>query len=188
MINGIPEVRPIEGYDGYFVSEIGEVYSIRPKNGSFKKGYIRGLMHEMTPHENIDGYLTLGIFNNSGKRCDRRVHRLLATAFIPNPNNYPVVNHKDGNVTNNSLDNLEWCTISDNTSHAYNVLGVTPNGCKPVKLTNRKSGEESIFRSIKDCAQYLNMSYDHLRDLFYGIRCSFDNWALNDIYKVELIE
>ena len=49
------------------------------------------------------------------------VHRILAIAFIPNPNNYPVVNHIDWNKLNNSIDNLEWCTNSDNINHAYKM-------------------------------------------------------------------
>jgi hypothetical protein len=184
-MNNIPEVRPIEGYNGYFVSEIGEVYSIRPQNGTFKKGYIRGLMHEVYLKVDKDGYLDANIFDNNSERHHQRVHRLVAGAFIPNPNNYPVVNHKDGDVQNNTVENLEWTTISENTLHAYKKLGV--GFCRNVKLINRQTNEEIIFYSISDCARYLNITSGHLNNMLLGVS-DFDKWKQNHLYKVEFLE
>ena len=56
-----------------------------------------------------------------GKQKHYYIHRLVAEAFIPNPNNYPMVNHIDGNSLNNNVDNLEWCTAQQNTIHAYKL-------------------------------------------------------------------
>jgi len=61
--------------------------------------------------------------SNMGKTKSCYVHRLVATAFILNPDSKPQVNHKDGNGTNNNVDNLEWSTSSENALHAHNVLG-----------------------------------------------------------------
>ena len=183
-MNDIPEVRPIEGFDGYFVSEIGEVYSIKPKNIPFSMGYIRGLMYEMALKEDKDGYLEIN-FRNDGKRYTKRVHRLVAGAFIPNEKNRPVVNHKDGNVQNNTVDNLEWTTVKENTIHAYKVLNAGRN--IRVKLTNRQTNEETIFYSIRECARCLNISNAHLDNLLKG-RSDFNKWELNNLYKVEIIE
>ena len=58
---------------------------------------------------------------NDGTRKRERLHRLIAKAFIPNPNNCEFVNHKDGNKANNCIDNLEWCNTSQNTKHAYDT-------------------------------------------------------------------
>ena len=67
----------------------------------------------LNQYNNYDGYPTYKLYN---KHCS--VHRLLAEAFIPNPDNLPQVNHIDGNKENNSLDNLEWCTSRQNLHHA----------------------------------------------------------------------
>lgn len=85
--------REIEGYDGrYAVSTWGRVKSV---NGILK------------PYENKKGYLKIGLSRN-GKCEKHRVHRLVAKAFIPNPEGLPQVNHIDGNKQNNSVTNLEW--------------------------------------------------------------------------------
>lgn len=68
-----------------------------------------------------------------------RVHRIVAKLFIPNPNNLPVINHKDGNKTNNNVDNLEWCTNKENQIHARdNGLTKTGEGCVFSKLTQKQ--------------------------------------------------
>jgi len=69
-------------------------------------------------HINARGYPSVYL-RRDGKPVMKSVHRLLAIAFIPNPDNLPQVNHMDGNKCNNSLDNLEWCTAAHNMQHAY---------------------------------------------------------------------
>ena len=72
-----------------------------------------------------DGYLAFQTIRNNKYYC-WSIHRLLAIKYIPNPNNYPVINHIDGNKLNNSIDNLEWCTHSHNTKEAVR-LGLIDN-------------------------------------------------------------
>lgn len=112
--------KPIPDYeDSYEVSNYGQVRSkdryTPTRNGEvFKKGVIKTLK------EDKDGYFKVCLSKNSKKKSFF-VHRLVALTFIENPNNYPVVNHKDGNKQNNKVENLEWCTRSENDKHAYRI-------------------------------------------------------------------
>ena len=69
---------------------------------------------------NQKGYVCLNLYIN-GKYKHYKIHRLLGLLFIPNPKNHPCLNHIDGDKLNNDLSNLEWCTLSYNTKHAYNT-------------------------------------------------------------------
>ena len=75
----------------------------------------------MKQHLSYDGYKNIGLILN-GKTTAHRVHRIVASAFVPNPENKPYINHKDGNRENNNCDNLEWCTQKENANHSINVL------------------------------------------------------------------
>ena len=95
--------KDIEGFEGrYQVSTWGNVRSMKKK---------------IKPYENDKGYLKVGLCKD-GKSHKKRVNRLVAQAFIPNPYNLPQVNHKDGNKKNNSVTNLEWTTDKANREHA----------------------------------------------------------------------
>lgn len=95
--------KDIDGYDGrYQVSSWGRIRSI---NGILK------------PYENKKGYLKIGLCKD-GICHKHRINRLVAIAFIPNPDNLPQVNHMDGNRQNNSITNLEWTTNLENRRHA----------------------------------------------------------------------
>ena len=86
-----------------------------------------------------------------------RVHRIVAEAFIPNPNSLPCVNHKDGNKLNNAIDNLEWCTYSENTKHAYD------NG-----LEHKRCGEEHHAHKLTEKnVKYIRQVYIK-RDKAFG--------------------
>lgn len=110
--------KPIPGYKNYEVSSYGRVRSIdhyRYKKGDFHPTFIRGkiISISITP----SGYCHVGVWPDNGKRSEHkvcRVHRLVAKAFLDNPDNLPDVNHKDENKLNNRIENLEWCT------HTYN--------------------------------------------------------------------
>lgn len=97
----------IEGYPDYRISTLGRIISLKGEIPRFLK-----------PRLNINGYLYVALSENS--KCDYncKIHKLVAGAFLPNPENKPEINHKDGNKTNNHVSNLEWVTRSENHRHA----------------------------------------------------------------------
>lgn len=97
--------RDCKGYEGkYQVSNLGRVWSIKRQN-------------YLTPHIHTKGYLQVTMMAKNGKMKQEYVHRLVALAFIPNPDKLPQVNHKDENKQNNHVDNLEWCTCKENINY-----------------------------------------------------------------------
>lgn len=111
------EWKTIPGFDGmYQISNFGRVRSYKGTHGGRED--IPKLMKE---HLNTKRYNQLG-FCYKGKMKRILVHRLVAEAFIPNPENKPFINHKDGVRSHNHIDNLEWVTQSENMRHSYDVL------------------------------------------------------------------
>ena len=102
--------RPIEGYEGlYEVSNLGRVRSLDRFYYRLHKGKV------LSPTKDRYGYLTVTL-NCNGKSKTIKIHRLVAQAFLPNPDNLPQVNHKDEVKSNNCVDNLEWCSAKYNVN------------------------------------------------------------------------
>lgn len=101
----------------------------------------------------IHGYHRYDLCIN-GKRIVRSGHRLVAEAFIPKVKGKTLINHKDGNKTNNRVDNLEWCTCKENSTHAYSTLGKEACNKKAVRCV--ETGE--IYRSAYEAEQKTGIS------------------------------
>jgi len=105
----------IEGYEGlYYVEPNGDIYSM-DRTIEYEDGrvyFYEGRL--IKPWIDSHGYYYVPLYKNNTRKT-YRVHRLLALIYIPNPNNYPCVNHKDCNRQNNNLENLEWCTYEYNS-------------------------------------------------------------------------
>ena len=121
----LEEWKDIEEYEGmYQVSNYGNVKSLARQRRNSKGVYMQ--KEKLLSLTNTStGYKKVELVKN-GKKKSYKVHRLVAMAFIDNPENKPQVNHIDGNKTNNHVDNLEWVTSSENSIHAYKT-GLNPN-------------------------------------------------------------
>ena len=91
------------GFNNYLCNENGEIYSL--------------LRNKILKGRSLKGYKRVALMKE-GKTIDVLVHRLIAQTFLPNPENKPYINHIDGDKTNNSVSNLEWCTQKENVQHA----------------------------------------------------------------------
>lgn len=161
--------KAVEGYEGrYEVSNFGRVKSlerkvlVRRKNGHYINTVPEKILKPTLSVGVTGGYPTVKLMmNNKGKTV--KVHRLVAQAFIPNPNNYQDVNHKDEDKTNNHISNLEWCSRRYNNEYGTRKKRIYshPNfkktmkdlgkkRSKPVKATNIKTGEIRIYKSMLD--------------------------------------
>lgn len=129
------EWKPVKGYEGlYEVSNLGRVKSLNYRRTG-KERILKG-------RKNNWGYLQVILYKDD-KRKNYKIHRLVAQAFLPNPDNLPEVNHKDEDKTNNCVDNLEYC------NNYYNVNYGTRNERAGKKLKGRKQSEIHIKKRTK---------------------------------------
>ena len=154
--------KDIAGYEGlYQISNLGRVKSLPKKVGGsiYKKtnGMVKTKQRIMSPSfvgrnwRNKKGYLSVSLCDGNGGCKRYNVHRLVAETFIPNPNNKPQVNHKDGDKTNNSVDNLEWATREENMQHCMYELKALKNVYKPVKTLCVETGK--VYRSTSEASR-----------------------------------
>lgn len=141
---------------GYYISTLGEVFSI--KTNKILKGRI-----------DKNGYITVHLRTGSNKGKHYRVHRLVALAFIERIEGKNIVNHKDGNKQNNSLDNLEWSDPKGNFLHALenNLKIQTKEFQKKIIVELDKNTKEMLFvySSIKLASKKLKINYNVLSKL-----------------------
>lgn len=152
--------KDIPGYEGlYQVSDLGKVRSLDRviiyKNG--QRHFYRGMI--LSPGKNISGYLNIRLGSNGR---ETGVHRLVAEAFIPNPDKKQDVNHINGDKADNRAKNLEWCTRAENMNHCKNVLG-KQTGRTPIKIRCIETGE--IFDNLTTASLATGASVPHLSDV-----------------------
>lgn len=150
-------IKEIKGYPNYFITEDGKVISKQSKNSK-----------ELCQWIDSTGYKQVIIYKN-GKRYYKRVHQLVAEAFVEGKSEENcMVNHIDGNKVNNNFKNLEWVSNKENTQHAYdNGLYRSTYKCK-VKAIHKITKEEFIFGSIRSCAKELELNRKTLTEILKG--------------------
>ena len=162
--------KSIEGFDGYEISNKGNVKSLERdliRKSKLGKEYIYHKKESiLKPKTDKDGYKLVDIFKD-GKGYTMKVHRLVAEAFIPNPNNYPIINHKNEKKDDNTVDNLEWCDYSYN--QLYGECGYKKALKKGKPLIAYKDGiEVGRFISSYEAAKALNCSDGNIRSMLRG--------------------
>ena len=109
-------------------------------------------------YDNKSGYLKVNLHSKTSKKIKKYyVHRLVAIVFIPNPENKPVVNHLDKNRTNNNVENLEWCTRSENDLHKYEVGNLKPHNAIKVDFYDLNKEYYRTFNSLFDACKFLKV-------------------------------
>ena len=148
-------MKKVKGFPNYYVSKEGRVYSD-------KYGDIR----ELKPIPDKKGYLTVHLYKDN-KMYTRYIHQLVALAYLPNPNNYKLVNHKDECVSNNYYTNLEWCNQSYNLNY----------GTARKRMALSKSKTVYQYTLNREFVREWSSSYEIEREL--GIHNSLINRCAN---------
>ena len=148
------EIRLIEGSDTDYISPAGNVYKDYNDGKFLKKSNF--------PNKH-NGYLYTGVTYKDGQR-QRRVNVLVGEAYLDNPDNLPVVMHKDNDKTNPHVSNLKWGTISENTRDAFrdglarNAKGYEDSQSIPVIAYDRNFNEIGRYGSVSECSQALGVT------------------------------
>ncbi|ALM64610.1 HNH endonuclease [Lactococcus phage 936 group phage PhiE1127] len=129
----------IEGFNNYEVSNLGKIRNI--KSGRTLKPYLDN-----------NGYL-MHCLSENNKRKNLLLHRVLAIAFIDNPEEKPCVNHIDENKLNNDLSNLEWCSVRENNVHGTRMKRIAEKRFKKVIQLDLNDNVLNVFESIKQAGQ-----------------------------------
>lgn len=140
----------------YMISDLGNVKTL-----CFKEPRLLTITTQASGYK----YVMLQI---NKKNVNFRLHRLVAMAFVPNPNNYKEINHIDGNKANNCANNLQWCTRAYNCSYSFRVLGLMRKR-KPMSEAQKQyfsqlyKGRKLTAETKKKISQSLKQHYQQLR-------------------------
>ena len=153
-MNEVETFVDIEGFEKYEVSNLGRVRNI--KSGRILK-----------PFPNRGGYLRHKLYGY-GKKKNLPLHRIIATAFIDNPDGKPCVNHIDENKLNNDLSNLEWCTVKENNIHGTRTKRAAEKCFKKVIQLDLNDNVLNEFESMRQAERETGVSVGNISSCCNG--------------------
>lgn len=163
--------KQIKGFEGlYSVSNIGNVKRNKT-NGKAGTGNYTKEEYILKQRKNNAGYMIVDLFKHN-KRNQMLVHRLVAMAFIDNPHNYKIVNHKDENPFNNCVENLEWCTQKYNMNYGTCPYRIGKANSKKVIQLNKNGILVKEFPSIIEAERQTGISNGCICEVLHGKRKS----------------
>lgn len=186
--------KDIEGYEGlYQVSNLGRVLSLARTRKNRWGQDVPVLERILTPRINDKGYLRVALSKDDVSK-DFFIHRLVAMAFIPNPNNYPIINHMNEVKTDNRVENLEWCTHKYNVNYGSwaekqsraqrgkkrppeSVRRRAEKKKKPIIGTSLLTGETRYFKSAVDAGRELGLWDASITAVIRGRLKTTGNWT-----------
>lgn len=162
--------KDVVGYEGFYqVSNLGRVKSVdRLINGRYAGHKTKAKGQLLKTFTNKTGYVRVAL-NINHKVNKFAVHRLVAQAFIPNPDNKPQVNHKDEVRDHNNADNLEWVTAKENSKYGTRPEKISQLKSKPV-ISVSEGGLMRWFKSATDAASVLNVQNKNITKVLHGTR------------------
>jgi hypothetical protein len=154
------QIKPITNFPNYGVSENGDVISFERITKSKLQSVQKRKEKKLKLLKNRYGYIYVNLYNDSRRCHNVLVHRLVAIAFLDNPNNKREVNHIDGDKSNNKVDNLEWTSSSENKKHAFKIGLMCQKGEK--HASNKLNSDQviEVYNSklkISDLAKKYNV-------------------------------
>ena len=170
---GMKEIwKDIDGFQGrYQISNLGNVMSLNYNN--------TGKSKLLKPMPNQKGYLSVALSKNN-HRTMKQIHRLVAEAFIPNPDNLPQVNHIDENPKNNMLSNLEWCDAKYNNNYGNRNNKIQQKISHKTYQYDLDGNLIAVWPSQSEASRQLNISLGNINDVIKGRKKTIHGFIFTD--------